>query len=612
MDVSIRVQNEISDQLSSIVGMMTPIQSLQEPSSSTNLTLDPAYGGVTVSPPTINSNFNQAQKGNVAIGSLPLGSSRLREDGQTHQSELVQDLFHNLATQKCETLCSCVCHTRSVIKSPWILETIIGRINIQYVGRRPACNEFHCRRLPECSFRVVYQFPKYVLSRYISMVMHNTPLSGPELLLRMPRMVSWSHMLWKYANNGELMAIQKLFAEGKASPYDVNPMGSSALWYTVNRRHCQLAQFLLDQGVDSDHLNEIGKTPSDLLWEHSFAGGLCTEGIGIIGSILKESHHAQTQSLSTLHKIILGIVCRDLESELELSTAEINMGDAKNRTPLCWATIRNDSQAVNTLLVFGANPNIVDSWGHTPLDFARSVGICKMLLDAGVDLHAPKSEYGRSSLHELFHITGGYFLESESVDVIDLLVNAGIAVDVRDSDEETPLLNAIYSGYTSHVRRLLDLGADPNLFNRSSHESAIHFAVSFDRIDMIPLLLKRGADYTAVNISGSNIAHMAARFAGTKTISVLADSNLVKLDMHLRNKDGKTPTDYLSERSVLIDSEQGLHAEFERFMKSIPVPGEDTSGGSSKAAIGHDSSQECDGLRLPGSYPVLTNADFSY
>ena len=203
-------------------------------------------------------------------------------------------------------------------------------------------------------------------------------------------------------------------------------------------------------------------------------------------------------------------------------------------------------------------------------------------------------------------------MERESVDVIDLLVNAGIAVDVRDSDEETPLLNAIYSGHTPHVRRLLDLRADPNLFNRSSHESAIHFAVSFDRIDMIPLLLKRGADYTAVNISGNNIAHMAARLAGTKTISVLADSNLVKLDVHLRNKDGKTPTDYLSERSVLIDSEQGLHAEFERFMKSIPVSGEDTAGGISNAAIGHDSSRECDGLRLPGAYPVLTNADFSY
>ncbi len=92
-------------------------------------------------------------------------------------------------------------------------------------------------------------------------------------------------------------------------------------------------------------------------------------------------------------------------------------------------------------------------------------------------------------------------------------------------------------------------------------------------------------------------------------MSVLADSNLVRLDMHLRNKDGKTPADYLSERSVLIDSEQGLHAEFERFVKSIPVSGGDTAGGVSKA---HDSSDECDGLCLPGAYPGLTNSDFSY
>ena len=287
-----------------------------------------------------------------------------------------------------------------------------------------------------------------------------------------------------------------------------------------------------------------------------------------------------------------------------MSTAWINAGDSKNRTPLCWATIRNDSRAVKTLLAFGANPNIVDRWGKMPLDLARSVGVCKMLLDAGVNIHVLDTDYGRSALHQLFQITRGCYLEDDTVDMIDLLIDAGIDVDVQNSDGETPLLNAIFSGHTYHARRLLQLGANPNAFNHSSHESAIHFAVSFDRHEILPLLLERGADYTAVNNMGKNIAHMAACLADTKTVSVLAVSNLVKPDVSLRCNHGKTPADYLSERSILAESEQGLHVEFERFMKSIPVSGRDTIDGISKDAAVDQSPNACDDLHLPGAYPV--------
>ena len=340
--------------------------------------------------------------------------------------------------------------------------------------------------------------------------------------------------------------------------------------------------------------------------------GKCdNEVIFAIRSMLRNTGHVQTQGFSTIHKIVLGVISKDLESELETSTAAINVGDSRNRTPLCWATIRNDLQAVKTLLTFGANPNVVDAWGHTPLDFTRRLDICKMLLDAGVNVHASNTDYSRSALHQLFQMTGGYSLHDDTVDMISLLVNAGIDVNVQDSKGETPLLNAIYTGRTSHVRRFLDLGADPNLCGHSARETAIHFAVCFDRHDIIPLLLERGADYTALNAAVSNIAHMAARSASTKTISVLAESKLVNLDISMRNKDGKTPADYLSERSTLIEDEQGLHAEFDRFAKSILAIGPDAGDGISKAAVIDGVSDACDDLHLPGAYPAFGDPDFA-
>ncbi len=174
------------------------------------------------------------------------------------------------------------------------------------------------------------------------------------------------------------------------------------------------------------------------------------------------------------------------------------------------------------------------------------------------------------------------------------------------------LLNAIFSGDISHARRLIELGANVNATNLSSRDSAIHFAVLFDRHEIIPLLLERGADYTAVSASGNNIAHMAAWSAGTKTVSVLAKSNLVNLDVSLRSKDGKTPADYLSERSVLIESEQGLHAEFKRFMKSVQGSKAGTASGTSRAANVDEGSDTLSNLHLPGAYPVFADPSVSF
>ena len=487
----------------------------------------------------------------------------------------------------------------------------MGKLKVQFTGMRPPCSEFQCSRPPEPSFKVIYQFPKYLINRYVSMMMQYGCSSGPEFLLRVPRVVPWSHLLWNYAINGDLLAIQRLFAEGKASPYDLNPRGSSAFYYAGNRDPLRLFRYFLELGMDIDHPNDVGRTASDIIWEYSLVGNSGGEENSVFGSMLGDSDHMQTSRFSALHKIIMGLSPDDLGSVLESSTADINVGDSNNMTPLALATFRNDKQAVKLLLAFGANPNIVDKWGSSPLFFARNTDICKMLLDAGVNIHTHNTVLGRSALHQRYTLISRWYVESDTVDIIDALVNAGIDVDVRDGLGRTPLLAAVYSGYTSHARRLLELGANPNMCSQTSHHSAMHNAVLFNRHELIPLLLERGADYTALSANGMNIAHMAAWSANTRTISVLADSHLVNLDMSLRCQDGKTPADYLSERSIFTESEQSLHAEFRRFMKSVPSSGVQSGSGVSSASPVHESLDRSDYLDVPGAFPVIPNTDIS-
>ena len=608
LSVSIQAQKGISGQLSFIAEMMKPKQGLLEKPVDTTTALETGNGDIPVNWPGVDSSLEWVPTGEAWSGPLSERTPRLSENHLVLQSNLFQDPPPATIKQKCKAICSCVCHTHSIVKSPRVLDAIIGKMNVQCTVRRPSCNEFQCRRSTESSFKVIYRLPKYIMSRYISLVMQYGPLDGPEFLLRVPRVVSWSHLLWQYAMNGELFAIQRLFAEGKASPYDLNPQGSNVLYYTASSDYLRLNEFLLEQGVDIDHPNDSGIAPSDVFLGYSLGGKVGSEGTGVIERMLRNSGNVHLQGFSTLHKMVLGLVDRDLKSELDTSTAGINVGDARNLTPLCWATIRNDIQAVRTLLAFHADPNVVDRWGHTPLDFARSIDTCKILLDARVKIQASSTDNGRSALHQLFKLNSERLLKSDTVGIIDLLVNAGIDVNVRDNDGETPIHHAVFAGYTSHARRLLELGADPNAFSTSSRGSAIHIAVSFNRHEMILLLLEYDADYTAINANGKNVAHMAAWAAGTKTVSVLAESNLVNLDMCLRCKDGKTPADYLSERTIFAESEMGLHAEFERFIRSIPVSDVKNADRVSEASSVHDLAKECYNLHLPGAYPVSADS----
>lgn len=607
-------QEKISDQLSTIIQNLMPDQ--EHHVSSNKVHVLASNNAVGSGHPTFGSSSAQVLGSGSAILGFP-ATTATRDEYETRSSLGLVENGASVLNKRCNFWCCCACHTSTSAKSPRVLEILIGSVKVHYNGRRPACNEFRCRRTPDSSFNMTYQLPGYLMSRYIAMKLRYNPLDGPQLSLRMPRVITWSHPLQIYAIKGDLLGIQKLFSDGKASPYDLNPRGSTVLIVAGAFCDLQLSQFLLQQGADPDLPNNIGQTASEGLWEQSFAGLYGTEGVSIVGSLLKDTDYIETRRFSTLHKIILGILHRDLKSELEISTAEINTGDSHNRTPLCWATIHNDLRAVKTLLAFGANPNLVDGNGHTPLHFVKSIDLCRLLLDAGVDIHARTKDWGRSALHSLFHSFSLRRLSTNhTVDLLDLLIEAGIDVNVRNTDCETPLLNALYSGLTSHARRLIELGADVNIANLSSQESTIHFAVIFDRYELIPLLLEKGADYTALNTRGQNIAHLAALTAKTKTISVLAISNLVNLDVSLRDRDRKTPADYLSERSILIESEQGLYEAFNELIESIPQrkpsdfkSKEDNSRGIFDATdIGLPSNTHSD-HHLPGAYPSFVDSE---
>ncbi|KAL8868382.1 MAG: hypothetical protein Q9174_005030, partial [Haloplaca sp. 1 TL-2023] len=93
----------------------------------------------------------------------------------------------------------------------------------------------------------------------------------------------------------------------------------------------------------------------------------------------------QTRQFSILHKIVLRLISRSIESELDYSTRDLNALDSSGRTPVAWAAARGDVAALKTLIYYGAEVILSDSQGRSPLHHAQTPECIDILTNAGAD-----------------------------------------------------------------------------------------------------------------------------------------------------------------------------------------------------------------------------------
>ena len=79
--------------------------------------------------------------------------------------------------------------------------------------------------------------------------------------------------------------------------------------------------------------------------------------------------YLESRVFPPVHKIVLGLYHADLRQTLKISSSNIDDLDMDGRTALSWAAAKSDAKAVEVLLKFGANPNVVSHRGHGPLSW---------------------------------------------------------------------------------------------------------------------------------------------------------------------------------------------------------------------------------------------------
>ena len=202
--------------------------------------------------------------------------------------------------------------------------------------------------------------------------------------------------------------------------------------------------------------------------------------------MFSDTEYLERRDFTMLQRIVLGLVEKDLKTELEASTKEINIGDSNDRTALFMAAERNDLPAVNLLLEYGADPKIISPDQGSPLHFAAIArGSCCI---TPLLRHWANTEGMTSWRQTALHYVAAYKNDERPAKI---LLEAGANPNSRDLDGITPLQWAVVSNSEKVVEVLLGSGANINNVD-DSNNTAVRLAITANRHTILSMLVDHG------------------------------------------------------------------------------------------------------------------------
>lgn len=125
----------------------------------------------------------------------------------------------------CSPNCRCSCHVQSVFRTPQLLQQITGYLLLGYSGSHILQQQCipSCLRNNAKSIQMIYFFPRWFVSRAISVSLANT--ISPTFSIKFRRVVPEASQLFSLSKFGDVDGIKSLFDNGLASPDDVHIRG---------------------------------------------------------------------------------------------------------------------------------------------------------------------------------------------------------------------------------------------------------------------------------------------------------------------------------------------------------------------------------------------------
>lgn len=186
---------------------------------------------------------------------------------------------------------------------------------------------------------------------------------------------------------------------------------------------------------------------------------------------------------------------------------------------------------VQLLLQNGANPNIRNNKGDTPLhqsSINRTTDKCRLLLDYGANPNIQNND-GSTILHLVVHNPLLYAemnkaLKASRLDFVRLLIGSGSNLDIQDNDGQTVLHLAVCKSEIEIIRLLLSSKINCNIQNNRG-ESALYLATKNGNNEIAELLLSHGCNPNIKNNNGETVLQLAITNLNEEIVHLLLKNN---------------------------------------------------------------------------------------
>lgn len=314
--------------------------------------------------------------------------------------------------------------------------------------------------------------------------------------------------------SGSLPCVQFLQEKGVNIGVSDN-MDKTALHYAAGTHSPDLLRHIVASGTDVNVPDSMGGSPL-----HFACKVNVSENVEILLKHGADISVVDAALCSPLHLVCKGGGCNQSGQDsfkcvqlLLEEKPDVNDVDCRGKTALhyacAWARDRR-LESVNLLLMRGADPNIVDDYGHQPVFYACESGNLKCLqalVKYGIDVNQ-SGHQGRHPIH--------YACGKGTVEVARMLVDKGAAVSCTDSKGKQPLHYASQYGNDGCLRFLLALDVDVNCADDTGFRP-LHYACKWCRPNAVRILLKYGAEPEEVDSENRKPDDLVPKWSSRKS-----------------------------------------------------------------------------------------------
>ncbi|MFC1781368.1 ankyrin repeat domain-containing protein [Planctomycetota bacterium] len=215
-----------------------------------------------------------------------------------------------------------------------------------------------------------------------------------------------------------------------------------------------------------------------------------------------------------------------------MDMVELFISKGVDTSSIHMAACAGDLSKVKEFIEQGTAIDVNDEADWTALVWAVNAGqteVAEFLINNNADFNV---KYGRQNL-SLLHGA----VQSDSVKLVELLIDKGVDVNVKNQAEATPIFNAASTGNLQVVELLVSKGADVNTKNRIG-QTPLHLACQRGNKEVVEFLIDKGADVNA-KPEVTALARMTplynAVMSGNKDIVELLISNGADITIEIIN-----------------------------------------------------------------------------